>query len=73
MNKTTTYPRDTVEAYLCDHIASVGPVGFNNCLHYLNDQVGKVEYFELAGLLTKLIREGHVELYDTGDSFVSRQ
>lgn len=65
------YSTDTIEAYLINHIRADGPVSFQNCFNYLNEQSSKVEYFELTQMFNNLIREKHIELYDTGDAFVT--
>ena len=53
-----------------DHIWAVGPISFANIMSYCKEQyTGKAADFEVAHVLTTLIREGSVILYDDGVSF----
>ena len=59
--------------YIFEHIADNGPCSFGNILEYATQQIHEgIQDYHVADLITELIRESKVELYDNGTSFVAR-
>lgn len=61
----------TLEEVIMCHIRAEGPVTFGSVMGWVHVQHdGEHEDYQVAAALTKLIRSGEIELYDTGDAFV---
>ena len=54
------------------HVRASGPVSFRSICAYVAQQwSAPAEDFHVAEVLTSLIRDGHIKLYDDGESFTA--
>jgi hypothetical protein len=62
---------DEAKQELYKHIRADGPIGIDNCVKFMREQVNdQADALIVSNMLTALIRDYRVELYDDGQSFV---
>lgn len=61
----------TLEGIIFLHIRASGPVSFSNIWNYAQVQYDdKIDNYQVAAEMNKMLKKGIIELYDDGESFV---